>query len=99
MLGDVSPGLVRAGDIEPELDDELWLLTHPDIRSSDRIYAFMTHCVETIRKNRGLIEGFCGSASGAARFADFGRLSSMSLVAAQPRREYGRASCRGRGGQ
>lgn len=61
MLGDISPGLVRAGDIEPELDDELWLLTHPDIRSSDRIYAFMTHCIETIRKSRGLIEGLCGS--------------------------------------
>ena len=84
MLGDVSPGLVRAGDIEPELNDELWLLTHPDIRSSDRIYAFMTHCAEMIRKNRGLIEGLCGFPSGAARFADFGRQSSMLPVAAQP---------------
>lgn len=40
-----------------ELNDELWLLTHPDIRKSGRIYAFMAHCVEAIRKRRDLIEG------------------------------------------
>jgi DNA-binding transcriptional LysR family regulator len=29
MLGDLSPDLVRAGAVEPELNDQLWLLTHP----------------------------------------------------------------------
>jgi hypothetical protein len=32
MLGDITPGLMRVGAAEPELNDELWLLTHPDIR-------------------------------------------------------------------
>jgi DNA-binding transcriptional LysR family regulator len=42
MLGDITPSLIRVGAVEPELNDELWLLTHPDIRKSGRIYAFMT---------------------------------------------------------
>jgi hypothetical protein len=58
MLGDITPGLIRVGAAEAELNDELWLLTHPDIRKSGRIYAFMTHCVEAIKKLRDLIEGF-----------------------------------------
>lgn len=61
MLGDICPGLKRIGPIEPDLSDELWLLTHPDIRKSGRIYAFMTHCIETISRDRSLIEGFGGS--------------------------------------
>ncbi|MEZ0198470.1 LysR family transcriptional regulator, partial [Pseudomonas qingdaonensis] len=28
MLGDITPGLVRAGPVVQELQDELWLLTH-----------------------------------------------------------------------
>jgi hypothetical protein len=48
---------MRVVAVEPELNDELWLLTHPDIRKSGRIYAFMTHCVEAIKKRRDLIEG------------------------------------------
>lgn len=65
MVGDLSPGLMRVGPIEPLLNDELWLLTHPDIRNSSRIYAFMTHCAEAISQNRPLIEGCCGSAVAA----------------------------------
>lgn len=63
MLGDVHSGLVRIGDVEAELNDELWLLTHPDIRNSGRIHAFMTHCIESICRNRSLIEGHCASTS------------------------------------
>ncbi|MFL6731202.1 MAG: LysR family transcriptional regulator [Sphingomicrobium sp.] len=57
FVGDLEPALARVGAIEPELDDELWLLTHPDIRRSDRICAFMTHCIEALTQIRGLIEG------------------------------------------
>jgi DNA-binding transcriptional LysR family regulator len=88
MLGDISPGLVRAGEIEPELNDELWLLTHPDIRSSDRIYAFMSHCVETIRKNRDLIEGNCRPPPADASFAGLHRQSSVPTMAARPWRRF-----------
>jgi DNA-binding transcriptional LysR family regulator len=64
MLGDLSPDLLRVGAVEPALNDELWLLTHPDIRKSGRICAFMTHCVEAISKNRHLVEGLRGATSG-----------------------------------
>jgi DNA-binding transcriptional LysR family regulator len=57
MHGDISPDLVRVGAIEPELNDELWLLTHPDIRKSGPIKTFMSHCVQAIDKQRDLIEG------------------------------------------
>jgi DNA-binding transcriptional LysR family regulator len=58
VLGDITPpGLIRVAAVELELNDELWLQTHPDIRKSGRIYAFMTHCVEAIKKRRDLIEG------------------------------------------
>lgn len=82
MLGDISPGLVRVGAIEPTLNDQLWLLTHPDIRNSDRIQGFMTHCIEAIGKNRGLIEGLCGSKSSAERFADLAFSTAAPLEAA-----------------
>lgn len=61
MLGDFYPGLIRVGAIEPDLNDNLWLLTHPDIRNSGRVYSFMTHCIESICKNRSFIEGRYGS--------------------------------------
>lgn len=32
MLGGLAPDLVRAGAIEPELNDQLWLLTHRHLR-------------------------------------------------------------------
>jgi DNA-binding transcriptional LysR family regulator len=83
MLGDLSPDLLRVGAVEPELNDELWLLTHPDIRKSGRICAFMTHCVEAISKNRDLVEGLRGAPSRQRSEAE---ISSTSLLfqAAQP---------------
>ncbi|MCO7514975.1 LysR family transcriptional regulator [Pseudomonas guariconensis] len=57
MHGDLVPDLVRIGPVEPEVYDELWLLTHPDIRKSERIYAFMTHCADAIVRQRAFIEG------------------------------------------
>lgn len=46
MLGDITPGLRRVGAVGPELNDELWLLTNPDLRKS---------------KRRDLIEGLWGT--------------------------------------
>lgn len=57
MLGDATPGLVRMGPTEPELDDELWLLTHPDIRMSPPVQRFMHFCSEAVRGQKSLIEG------------------------------------------
>lgn len=70
MLGDLSPDLERVGPVEPALDDDLWLLTHPDIRRSGRIYAFMNHCAEAIGRQRDLVEGRFGPPSGRGGAVD-----------------------------
>ncbi len=57
MLGDITPGLVRAGPVVPELQDELWLLTHQDIRKSWRVKAFMTFCAAAVAEQKPLVEG------------------------------------------
>ncbi|MEH2513101.1 DNA-binding transcriptional LysR family regulator [Nitrobacteraceae bacterium AZCC 1564] len=57
MHGDLDLNLMRIGPVEPKISDELWILTHPDIRKSGRVYAFMTHCTKAITKQRALIEG------------------------------------------
>lgn len=57
MLGDIMPGLVRVGPIVDELHDELWLLTHPDIKKSRRVQTFMTFCADAVARQRPLIEG------------------------------------------
>ncbi|RSC29474.1 LysR family transcriptional regulator [Pseudomonas parafulva] len=59
MHGDLQPGLVRLSPVQPEVYDELWILTHPDIRKSGRVHAFMQHCAEAIIARRDFIEG-CG---------------------------------------
>jgi len=57
MLGDITPGLVRVGSVVPELQDELWLLTHQDIRKSWRVKAFMTFCAAAVADLKPLVEG------------------------------------------
>lgn len=59
MHGDLNDDLVRIARVEPGFRDGLWLLTHPDIRKSGRVCAFMTHCGEAIANLRDLIEGRC----------------------------------------
>jgi DNA-binding transcriptional LysR family regulator len=70
MLGDLHPRLRRIGPVERELDDQLWVLTHPDIRRSDRIRRFMMHCINAIRRNRSLIEGLGGDDMGTSVLGD-----------------------------
>ncbi|PTR34081.1 LysR family transcriptional regulator [Luteibacter sp. OK325] len=57
MHGDLVPGLMRIGPIESEIFDELWILTHPDIRKAGRVFAFMSHCAEMITLQRDFIAG------------------------------------------
>lgn len=66
MLGDLATDLQRIGPLEPELDDDLWLLTHPDIRRSGRVFAFMSHCIEAIGQQRDLVEGRRGDSGASA---------------------------------
>jgi len=64
MLGDRTPGLTRVGPVVSELSDALWLLTHPDIRKSERVKSFMSFCVEAVAKQKNLIEGHCPISGG-----------------------------------
>lgn len=57
MLGDTMADVVRVGPVVPELQDELWLLTHPDIRGSRRVQAFMRFCAAAVARQKALIEG------------------------------------------
>jgi len=41
----------------PELEGELWLLTHPDLRNTARVRAFLDFCADEIAHRRDVIEG------------------------------------------
>lgn len=54
---DTRPDLVRITDIVPEFNSSLWLLTHPELRHSPRVRAFMDFCAEAMTKMKARIEG------------------------------------------
>ena len=57
FVGDRRPELVRVGDPQSELDVDLWILTHADLRHSARVRAFMDFAGAELVKMRKLIEG------------------------------------------
>jgi DNA-binding transcriptional LysR family regulator len=63
FLGDRAPQLVRVLPPEPSLAGELWLLTHPDLRRTARVRAFMETLARGIRRERDLLEGRAGFAA------------------------------------
>jgi DNA-binding transcriptional LysR family regulator len=56
-VGTAVAGLAQLGPPLPELEGELWLLTHPDLRNTARVRAFLDYCTEAIARRRRLIEG------------------------------------------
>jgi DNA-binding transcriptional LysR family regulator len=56
FIGDELSGVARIGDILP-FGDDMWLLTHPDLRHSARVRAFMEHAGAELTKLRRRIEG------------------------------------------
>lgn len=56
FLGERTTGLARAGAPLPELDIDLWILTHADLRYSARVRAFMDYVGNELAKLRPLIE-------------------------------------------
>jgi DNA-binding transcriptional LysR family regulator len=56
FIGEKVPGLVRLCAPISELEGELWLLTHPDLRNTARVRAFLDFCATEIGKQRSLIE-------------------------------------------
>jgi len=57
FIADRQPNLVRLSEPMPEFTGNLWLLTHPDLRSSARVRIFLDFLAAEIAKERDLIEG------------------------------------------
>jgi DNA-binding transcriptional LysR family regulator len=57
FIADTNPDLVRLSDINPDSSAGLWLLTHPDLRQSARVRAFMDFMAAEIAKQKKWIEG------------------------------------------
>jgi DNA-binding transcriptional LysR family regulator len=56
FVGTAVAGLTQLSPALPELEGELWLLTHPDLRNTARVRAFLDHCEAEIGKRRKAIE-------------------------------------------
>ncbi|WP_460452095.1 LysR family transcriptional regulator [Alsobacter sp. SYSU BS001988] len=57
FIADRRPDLVRLTALNPDFSAGLWLLTHPDLRASPRIRAFLDCAAGEIVKMRPLLEG------------------------------------------
>jgi DNA-binding transcriptional LysR family regulator len=57
FIADRKPALVRLSDINPDFAAGLWLLTHPDLRQSARVRAFMDFVGAEIGRQKRAIEG------------------------------------------
>lgn len=57
FIGALTPGLVRVMGPEPEMASGLWLVTHPDIKTTARVRAFMEHVGHELHRQRARIEG------------------------------------------
>ncbi|WP_210247628.1 LysR family transcriptional regulator [Salinarimonas soli] len=60
FIADDRPGLVRLAPPNPEFSTGLWLLTHPDLRQSARVRAFLDFVAIEVAKVRRRIEGEAG---------------------------------------
>jgi DNA-binding transcriptional LysR family regulator len=56
-VGGSVPGLAQLSPPLPELEGELWLITHPDLRNTARVRAFLDFCAAEVAQRRKLIEG------------------------------------------
>jgi len=56
FVGATVPGLARLTPPLPEMEGELWLLTHPDLRTTARVRAFVDFCATEVGKRRKILE-------------------------------------------
>jgi DNA-binding transcriptional LysR family regulator len=55
-VGDAVSGLTRLCPPVPELEGELWLVTHPDLCETARVHAFLDFCSVEMTKRRKILE-------------------------------------------
>lgn len=60
LIGDSRPSLVRLAPPDDDYAADLWLLTHPDLRHSPRVRAFLDFLAVEIARHRRFIEGDAG---------------------------------------
>jgi DNA-binding transcriptional LysR family regulator len=58
--GDADASLRRMRPVEPGFGMNVWLLTHPDLRSSARVRAFMQHATAYFQANQNRFAGIKG---------------------------------------
>ncbi|MCS0495360.1 LysR family transcriptional regulator [Ancylobacter mangrovi] len=66
LIGDSRPSLVRLGPPDDDYAADLWLLTHPDLRHSPRVRAFLDFLAGEVARHRRFIEGEAGHQKGLA---------------------------------
>lgn len=66
FIADARPDLVRLSSIEPDFTTGLWLLTHPDLKSSPRVRAFLDLAGAELLKYRARLEGRARSSVASA---------------------------------
>jgi DNA-binding transcriptional LysR family regulator len=57
FIGLMVPGLARLCPPLPELEGELWLLTHPDLSNTARVRAFLDFCAAEMATRHKLLDG------------------------------------------
>lgn len=57
VIGDDDPELVRLRPPEPNFGMDLWILTHPDLRGTARVKAFMDHMAAAVGRDADLLAG------------------------------------------
>ncbi|MEX0341627.1 MAG: LysR family transcriptional regulator, partial [Erythrobacter sp.] len=55
FMADPEPGLVRLSDRAPVPQQDLWILTHPDLRGTPRVRAFMAFLADALIAKRDLV--------------------------------------------
>jgi molybdate transport repressor ModE-like protein len=65
FLADPDPELERLGPPMAEMEAALWLITHPDLRRTARVRAFLDFAAQHLSSLRGRLEGTASAAGGS----------------------------------
>lgn len=57
FLGDSNPNLERLPGTQPIVKNDIWVLTHPNLRHTPRVKLLMQYLVDALNNKRDLIEG------------------------------------------
>ena len=57
LSDDPDPMLVCVTDLTPEMENELWLLPHPNLRNTARIRAFTDFMAASLSSDKDILKG------------------------------------------